>query len=293
MLDGNEVSGFLRDEKTVIAGGVLLLMAVGAVVTGLSSTGMSNQAATQEYRGGHTASLAASGDALKRTDSAGDGGSAGIERKRATSIDLEYEVPEVDSAMETISRRASDYNGYVESENVQKRLGDTGHITVRVPEQNLSEFLDSVESEKWELKSRNRNTQDLTDTYTEYKLELENKRQELRQLEQLMNRSEDTEDLIKIQERMSEIRSRVQFLENRLNDIDRRVDYTRVSFELNEPESLTSEFELDRAFRDSYQGIFTSLNWIIVGAGYLLPFITAGAVFYYGRRALRRREEGE
>lgn len=208
------------------------------------------------------------------------------ERKKVTSYNLDFKVPDVQKAMDSTATSASSYGGYVDSSNFNRDRGVNGYMTVRVPENNVTGFISDLEND-YNLQSKSKNIDDVTEQYTELELELKNKRQELRRLEELMNRTEDVDSLIKIQERMSELRSRIQYLESRLEDLDKRVEYTRVHIQFEGPAPITTEFGLRDSVQQAYQGIFSSINLIIVGVGYLLPFAVIIGVVYAARRRLR------
>lgn len=221
------------------------------------------------------------------------GGAAGTdttERKRVTRYYIDLEVPDVEAAIDETGELAERKGGRVLSSSFNREDGDTGDLEVAVPDSNVSGFLEQVES-SWRVESSRKTVDDVTERYTELELELENRRQELRKLEQLMNRSDSVENTIKIQERMSELRSRIQFLENQLADLDRRVEYTNIHLSYEEPQPITHEFELRESFSHAYRGIFSSLDLMIVGLGYLLPFLVLGGIIYKGRNLWREREQ--
>lgn len=279
-----KVKGFGKNhtEITLIAA-AFLIVAVGGLSTMVGQT--SSRASTDSYTAHAQRGTVTSAGAS--TDLAFESGQVvETERKRIESFDLDFEAKNVREAVGSSKRIAEDFGGYSTSERFYNNhgRGDSASVTVRVPKENVSEFLNELEAKNWKLDSKNRNIDDVTDRYTELELELKNKRQELQRLEELMNESNKTEDLIKIQERMSELRSRIQYLESQLADIDKRVDYTRIDLNFDEPEPITSEFELRGSFRDAYRAIFTSINWMIVGIGYLLPFAAVYAVYRFFKK---------
>ncbi|MFB6241419.1 MAG: DUF4349 domain-containing protein [Candidatus Nanosalina sp.] len=235
-------------------------------------------------------------EALDRGMPAVAGGSGGAAESyqrsdyRAISSHISLEVKQVSSAMERIRGLTESYAGEVDYSSVQKDETDSGDINVRIPKNNYTSYISELE-EIGKLESKSINTENLEDRYTELSLELENKRQELQQLEELMNSTDSVENLIKIQERMSELRSRIQYLDNRLSDMDQRIDYVRISINLHEPEPFASEFEIRDAFVDSYRALLSSIRMIIIGVGYLLPFAVLWLVFRKSRAYWRSRKE--
>lgn len=273
----DSISELWGEHSKAIAGAFLVVavLLTGFVATTLNSGGLGMQSQSGDaYRGGQTTT--ASNDLDVSADIPGpreEGTTSSTERKRIERIDMDFEAPDAETAIDDSKNLASEHGGYSESEDINKRFGDSGSVTVRVPAENVTAFLEELESQgSWKLKSKNKNVQDVTDRYEELELELKNKRQELNRLEDLINQTDEVDSLIKIQERMSELRSRIQYLENQLQDIDSQVDYTRIDLRFEEPEPITAEFEIRESVTQGYKGIFQSLNFMIVGAGYLLPF---------------------
>ncbi|MCJ7479221.1 MAG: DUF4349 domain-containing protein [Candidatus Nanohaloarchaeota archaeon QJJ-7] len=256
---------------------VMLLLITGVVVQGF---GMSDSRQTEN--------LAYAGDAAPASTEMdrgfSSGGAADVEeRKTVTRSRIDIDVEDVRGSQDSIESMASDYRGYVLYTSLDRNLGDSGRMEVKVPEDNLSAFMTGIE-DSWGVDSMNRNVDDVTQRYTELKLELENKRQEMERLQELMNRTDDVENLIKIQERMGELRTRIQYLENEFSRLEERTEYASVTITMEEATAFESRFELRQAFTDSYQGVFKSVNLMIVGAGYLLPFVVLFALLYFGKR---------
>ena len=228
------------------------------------------------------------------TDFAGGSGGAVADSRTdydAVTVYMDMEVKEVSESLDSIQRLSDHYAGNVQHSSLQRNEdADTGSITVEVPKSNHSDFLSELE-DIGEVDSKTTNSANLEERYTELSLELKNKRQELQKLEELMNSTGEVGSLIKIQERMSELRSRIQFLENRLSELDRRIDYVRVDISLSEPDSFTSEFDIRQSFVDAYEALLSSIRTIIVGVGYLIPFAVLWLIFSKRRNLLENRRD--
>lgn len=272
-----------RRHAAIIA--VLGLMLLTGGIAKLTAPSSSNSLRAQQ-------NLAASGGAPlaydKAEKEAADTGTD--ERKKVTRYRIDLEVPDVEEAMDQTGQLAESHGGYTTSSSFSREDGNRGSLDVAVPEENVSEFLGEVR-DNWKVESSNKDTDDVTDRYTELELELRNKRQELNRLESMMNETENVDSLIKIQERMSELRSRIQFLENQLNQLDQKVEYTQIHLSYEEPKPLSHEFEVRESLRQGYRGVFQSLDLMIVGLGYLLPFLLLGGIIYKGRNLWRERRE--
>lgn len=206
----------------------------------------------------------------------------------AISYDIDLSVSDVRGAMDSVSDRATDLGGRVESERFDRRYGVEGNLNILVPENKASNFVSEVES-GYSVDSINRNKRDVSDRYTETSLELKNKRQELQRLEELMNQTEEVSSLIDIQERMSDLRSRIQYLEQRKADIEEDVNYVDISISFEKPGAIDTGFELRESLANAYNGVFNSFNLLIVGTGYLLPFALIVALLYGLKRIYTER----
>lgn len=266
--------------RFVMAGATLaILLVTGIVVQGFGTTSGAQERVALSADAGVPHASGSGGEAF-----ASDGAEVEDEgRKQITTARIDIDVPDVQQAQTDIETLTSGHGGYVVSTSVSREFGDQGRMEVRVPDGNLSTFLTTVEG-RWQVDSRQVDVRDVTRQYTELSLELRNKRQELQRLEELINRTDDVDTLIKIQERMGELRTRIQFLENELSQLEERITYATVTITMEESSAFETRFELRRALTESYRGMFKSLNLMIVGAGYLLPFVIIFLLVYVGRK---------
>lgn len=276
------------DRRFLIAGfAVIGLMLVGFIGSNVLQPSMQENVNHQSTTSYGQPDLAMDARGVAPTASGDSAESSSSDRRKATTVYVDFKVASVEQAMEDAEGLSQEFGGIVDRSSFNRQYGSTGSMTVRVPQENISAFMTSVE-QRWEVDSKTTDTEDVTDQYSELELELENRQQELNRLEELVNQTDEVEDLIKIQERMSVVRSRIEYIQQRLDDLDRRTEYTRVNLNFEQHESFSSEFELREAFATAYRGIFDSVRLLIVGAGYLLPFAVIYGIYRGGRR-LRER----
>jgi len=253
--------------------GVLIVGFVASSFHGTPLLGADNGYTTY---GGQAESYTTSGglayDTSIRTEAQrGSTTSGSSEQKIVTTVTTTLKVQDVVRAQEDIRQRVDQYNGFIESSSIDQRNKVSGSMAVAVPDGNLSEFTEGLEN-SYRVESQSSDRTDVTDQYNELEAELESKKQEMEQLERLMNRSENVSDLVDIQERMSELRSRINFLQKQLEDLDERVTYSRVYITFEGPELLKASFDLKETFFQAYRAIFESIKLMIVGTAYLIPF---------------------
>ena len=207
-----------------------------------------------------------------------EGSSGSSDRKIVTTVRTTLKVSDVAEAQENTRNLVEQYNGFIESSSIDQRNEVSGSMTVAIPDENLSAFTSGLE-DRYKIESQNTDRSDVTDRYNELESELSTKKQEMQQLRELMNRSENVSDLIKVQERMSELRSRIDYLQKQLDDLDERVTYSKVYIDFEGPELLRAGFNLRETFYQAYRAVFDSVRLIILGTAYLLPFLIVAGLY--------------
>lgn len=211
-----------------------------------------------------------------------DTGSSGSGRKVITTVRTTLKVSDVESAMSSVESTVGSMDGFVESSSVSRDSSNRGTMSVSVPAKDLSEFESSLE-EGWKVESRDVDRRDVTDSYSEIETELESLRTEHRRLRELINQTDDVENLISLQERMSDVRSRINYNQQRLDRMDQDIEYSTVHISFEGPQTFESRFDFRDTLSDAYSAVFKSLKIIIIGTAYLIPL----AVLYGIYRAVK------
>lgn len=230
---------------------------------------------------GYNTDVASSGAA----DSASPGSRS--DRKIITTVRMTLDVSSVSSAMTLIESDVDSYNGFIESSSISRGEGNTGRMTVAVPSEDLDRFESGI-SDSWEVESRDVDREDVTDSYNELEAEIESLRTEYSRLQELINQTDDVENLIKIQERMSEVRGKIDYKQQRIERMDENIEYSKVHITLEGPKTFESRFGLRDTLSSAYSALFRSLELMILGGAYLLP---VAALYGLYRLVVRLKEE--
>lgn len=175
----------------------------------------------------------------------------------------------------------------------------TGTVTLRVPSENFSALVAAVNG-TGEVLSLSTQTRDVTDQLVDLNARIENLRAQREQLRALYNRTEDTEDLLAIQERLSSVQSRVERLTAKRESLRRQVAYSTLTVHLREPEPEVEraaepapdawyETPAIAAFLESVHGVVVVLRALIVTLAYLAPYALVFGVPLLGAAWWRRR----
>ncbi|WP_338739515.1 DUF4349 domain-containing protein [Haloplanus salilacus] len=219
----------------------------------------------------------------------GDGGNAGDTDADASgrSIirtgEVRIRVEDYEASESNLTAVAEERGGYVSdsAKRIRERDGEdwtTGRVVLRVPAEDFSESMTAVESEGTVLESRT-SSEDVTDQVVDLEARLENLRAERDRLRTLYDRANDTEDVIAIERRLSEVQTEIERTEARLQNIQRRVAYATITVELVEPRpdrpapDQWYDTPVVGAFLESVEGVGILLRAMVVGAAYAAPYL--------------------
>ena len=196
------------------------------------------------------------------------------------------EVDDYDSARRNLSRAVERHGGYVsDSAERNDQYGNetrtTGSVVLRVPKENFSALMDDTEAEGKVLEATTQ-TEDVTDRVVDLRARLENLRAERDRLRTLYERANDTQTVLQVAERLSEVQGEIERTEAKLQSLERRVAYSTLTVELREPHPDPSVYRTDdrwydtplvTAFLDSVSGVGVALRATAVGFAYALPYL--------------------
>jgi len=273
----------------------LVLVAALVVLAGCSGSGGSDSGVAV----GGDVSTAAEMDAESQARGAdgggggdgGDGGSAGTEDGDSAGSDrsiirtgeVRLEVDDYASTASNLTAVAERRGGYVSdsTKRVHGRDGEewtTGRVVLRVPADDFPEAMTEVESEGT-VRASSTSSEDVTDKVVDLEARLGNLRAERDRLRTLYERANDTEDVIAIERRLSEVQTEIERTEARLGNIQRQVAYATITVELVEPRpdrpapDQWYDTPVVAAFLESVEGVGVVLRAMVVGVAYAAPYL--------------------
>jgi hypothetical protein len=212
------------------------------------------------------------------------GGSYYVDGERVVvhEADMRIEVREFDPAFDGARAIAREHGGFVADWTVNVERGwHSAELVVRVPAENFSAARDDLAA-LGELENENVRAKGFTDTYRDLGARLADLRRDERELERLLNETDDAEEARRIRSDLSEVRGQIRELENRRADIERREALSTIRVSLHEPpgkrppKNYQSAFGFDDAFLDAFYGGLTVVKYVIVLFGYAIPVTVAG-----------------
>ncbi|MES0359549.1 MAG: DUF4349 domain-containing protein, partial [Anaerolineales bacterium] len=139
----------------------------------------------------------------------------------------------------TIGRMAEEMGGFIVSANLyMTQLSDgqevpRGSITIRVPADRLDEALTRIESESDRLPiSKNINSQDVTQDYTDLQSRLKNLEATEAQLMEIMASANKTEDVLNVFDQLTRVREQIEVIKGQIKYYEESARLSAISVEL-------------------------------------------------------------
>ncbi|MCM1305355.1 MAG: DUF4349 domain-containing protein [Lachnospiraceae bacterium] len=230
------------------------------------------------------------------------------DRKLIRTVELEMETKEFERMMSELEAQVQELGGYIENMETYNGSSYTGHrssrwanLAIRIPKEALNSFLENM-SVIGNVVRRSDSVEDVTLNYVDMESRRDTLKAEQARLLELLEKAETVEDMIALEERLSNVRYGLESMESQLRTIDNQVDYSTVNLYLSEVKELTPVEEktdlqrITEGFADSLKDIGNGIKegaiWFVVNIPYLVIWaaVIAAAVVIL-RKWLRKRKE--
>ena len=288
----------VRATTLVLLPALLLLGCGGAGPGGKNPAAPAGSAAPQVKEAGG-AEQGASPEAKAAMKAAG----APADRKIVYTATMDVVVKDLDEAIPKVESLVSSHKGYISRSEIRGDAGSrrTATYTLRVPVDALQPARDALA----ELGSVERNaldSQDVTEEYVDVQARLKNFKEQEEKLNELLKekrKEEKLEDIIKVSDRIAEVRRDVERVQGRLNYLSNMTTLATLNLTLREikdykpPTAPTFWSRVTTRFGQSWDALVEfgqDLALFVVGLVPWLPvLIPAGFALAWGVRNYRRR----
>jgi hypothetical protein len=271
---------------TVALVALVLLAGCGGAAGGMESGGDSAAVAETDVEGqraGDGGGGAAGGDGGDADAPAQTDGTAATGRSIIRTGEVRLRVENFEAARANLTAAVEARGGYVGDTTQQvhdrgEESWTSGRVVLRVPAEDFSGLMTAVENEGRVLESST-STRDVTDQVVDLQARLDNLRAERERLRELYQRANDTEDVLAVERRLSEVQTEIERTEARLQNLERRVAYSTVTVEMSEPRpdrpapDQWYDTPVLAAFLDSIHGVGVVLRAAVVAAAYAAPYL--------------------
>lgn len=240
-----------------------------------------------------------------------DASATDVSSKIIYSADLLAQTTDFDAAIATLDAQIASFGGFIERSDVN---GDTNYdengvarivnrwayYVIRVPAARFEEFLRQTEG-IGNVTSLSRYAENVTSQYTDYEARLSSLRTQEERLLSMLEKSEDVESLIALEQRLSDVRYELESIERNLKNLDMQISYSTVTLNLEEVEIYTPSVPVQRSFGEKLADALSSgwnrfvrnIQYFCIDLVSMLPglvlFVLIVLVCFLGVRKLLRR----
>lgn len=215
-------------------------------------------------------------------------------QKLIRKIWLEAETEDMNTLLSSVEERIAQLQGYVEGRQIRNGSAYSGkryryaELTIRIPAEKLDGFVEDV-SGKSNITNTRETTDDVTLSYVEQESRVIALETEQTRLLELLAKAESMSDILKIQERLTEIREQLEKVKSQLRVYDNMVNYGTVYLNITEVTEYTQVTEpqtmgermaagIAESWKDMLNGLENALVFFVVALPHLLPWAVIVAV---------------
>lgn len=220
------------------------------------------------------------------------------DRKLIRNIALEVETQEFQELITTVTDRVKGLGGYIEDSNIYNGSNYSGEaqrnatMTLRVPSAQADAFL-AVVADQSNITQQTENVNDVTLDYVDMECHKRVLQAEMDNMLELLEESRDIDDMIRIENRISDLRYQIESMESQLRTYDNKVDYTTIRLhvtevqvltEITEPEpeqTVTTWSRIADGFTDDLNRVITTFTDVLVVIISNLPSLLVLAVVVF------------
>jgi len=199
------------------------------------------------------------------------------ERMIVRSGDMSLVVEDVVQARDEIVQLAARFDGYVVSSQISGEEQDMrGWISIRVPDEKFELALAELRDLAVRVTQESTSSQDVTEEYVDLESRLRNAEATESQYLALLEKAENVEDILKIYERLSWVRSEIEQIKGRMQYLERTSSMSLITVSLKPVASAKPLVGVGwsalEVLKSAVRAIATFGQWLGTGAIWLLIF---------------------
>lgn len=214
------------------------------------------------------------------------------------TANVTIEVDDVDNAVTNITSNVEASGGFVQSRSINRFDDDaTASLTIRVPSENLEDFIDGLADEGRVITSTI-DALDVTVEVIDLEARMSTLEASIERLRQLQRQATSVADLVAVESELATRQSELESLTARRDYLGNQVDLSTVNVwidQVNTGAALTPDFV--GGLQRGWDALLTLGAGLITGVGFLLPTALVGlaiaAAVIFIIRLIRRRTTRE
>ncbi|MCC7106521.1 MAG: DUF4349 domain-containing protein [Chloroflexi bacterium] len=206
-------------------------------------------------------------------------------------------VTDVAAKAAEIRQLAQTVGGWVVSSNTREEGGRTiATVSIRVPEPRLDEALGQIKKDVVKVNSEQVSARDVTEEFVDTDAQVRNLRATEQRYLALLSKANTVQEMLQIEQQLSNVRSQIERLQGRLNFLQRSADLSSVSVELRPnvvtQQSWLEDWNLAPVFRSAIVGLINTVQFALAVLIWVVIFVPVwGPIVWLVRRARQRRAD--
>jgi hypothetical protein len=225
--------------------------------------------------------------------------------KIITTISISMQTKEFMDTTEKLTNLIGKYKGYVENSDISynnyvysTRL-KYSQYAIRIPRENLEKFTNELK-EIGNIISQNTSKADITKQYRDTESRLNVLKTKEERILALLGKAAKMEDIIVLENQLSDIIYEKENLTANILDMDDKVDYSTAHIQIEEVAKLTPGETIETTFwakvvnaiKDSTYFFSYNIQNLIIGFIYFIPYgLIIGAIVYIAYRFMKKRQD--
>lgn len=200
------------------------------------------------------------------------------------TLEINVETEDLDALLAVVDSRTLELGGYTENKSVYRGSAYNEHVyrnanlTVRIPAEKADAFVEKM-AEQSNITSTYEDAEDITLQYVATESRIQALETEQTRLLELLEQAENMEDLLLIEQRLTEVRGELETVTSQLKVYDNKVNYTTIRLNIQEVKEYTPVVEetfwqrIGGGFVDSCKGVFKGGKEVVIFLLANLPYL--------------------
>lgn len=221
------------------------------------------------------------------------------QRKIIRTAQVTIETGGVEETCNRIEMLAVSFGGYVQQSSIRRYEGQpdseeqlSGSVQIAVPSEMFDQILTQL-PDLGKVLHKNVSGQDVTEEYVDLEARLKNWRSQEDQLNLIMTKARNVEEILAVQNELGRVREEIERLTGRLQYLQRRTDFADIYFTVVAPGNAQGDHSpspIVEALRQLGRQLWNSVAGLLAFIVTVTPWLAfAAAIFLAGRYWWRKR----
>lgn len=208
-------------------------------------------------------------------------------RKLITTMNITAETKQLQELVDSLSEEIEKNGGYIESSDIYMNSNkydydaeyssdnNAANLVIRMPENKLNDFINGFSSIA-NITYKNSSVQDVSLTYVDVQSRIASLEIEKERLSQFMEQAKKLEDMLTLEERLTEVQYEIESYTSQLRNMDNRISYATLYLSLTQVSTYTEPVVEEKGFGERIaEGFMRSVSQVRYAAEeFVIAFVS-------------------